>query len=508
MAAVTLVPDPLLAVPVHAIAPTILAFAIATVMALIAGLALLGLIVDNHLALSTAREAKRLRRSEEHLARAQRIAHTGSIEQDLRTGVIEWFGETYRIFGLDPNLPAPEGEAFLALFHPDDRAACEPTQWLAHQAAVAGQLRDMPRVALGFRIVQPGGAIRRLHHESELVLDRRGAAIRWIGTYKDVTEAYEAEESFKLLFEHNPVSMWFFDPENMKFLAVNDAAVKHYGYDRESFLTLTLLDIVPQKDRDSLKNAIQNTPNLSAGGPSHVWQHIKADGTKIDVRTYWRDTMFGDRPGQLVAIIDVTEQRKAEARIAHMAHYDALTDLPNRSSFCERLEEAILRVRRKQDKLAILGLDLDRFKNVNDTLGHAAGDKLLIAVAERLRKCLRDCDMAARFGGDEFAVLQMGLAAPHEAGILAERIVTHLSEPYDIEGHHIMIGASVGIALAPDDGETSEQLLGNADLALYRAKGDGRCTFCFFQPDKGASLQSPRTLELDSRNALAAGEFV
>ena len=507
MAAVILVPDPLIAVPGHAIAPTILAFAIATVTALIAGLGLLGLIVDIHLALRAAREAERLRRSEDHLARAQRIARTGSIEQDLRTGAIEWFGETYRIFGLDPNLPAPVGEAFLALFHPDDRAACETSQRLAHQTAAAGQLSDMPRVALGFRIVQPGGAVRWLHHESELVLDQRGAAVRWIGTYRDVTESLEAKESFRLLFEGNPTPMWLFDPETMEFLAVNDGAVALYGYERESFLKLTLLDIVPQRDKDPLERAIRSTPYLSSGGPSHVWQHIKADGTEIDVLTYWRIAMFCERPAQLVSITDVTAKRQAEARIFHMAHHDALTDLPNRALFCERLDEALLRVRRYPENLAVLYLDLDQFKTVNDTLGHPTGDKLLVAVADRLHKCLRDCDMVARFGGDEFAVLQIGLAGPHEAGAFAERIVTLLSEPYDIDGHQVMIGASVGIALAPADGEIAEQLLANADMALYQAKKDGRRTFCFFQPSMGASLRAHHSLELDSRNSLLADEF-
>src|ERR1700730_11708316 len=273
MAAVTLVPDPLIAVPGHAVAPTILAIAIATVMVLIAALGLLGVTVDNYL-------AERLRRSADHLARAQRIAHTGSIEQDLRTGAIEWSGETYLIFGLDSNLPAPVGDAFRALFHPDDRAACEK-QEPAHQTGAAGRLRYMPRVDLRFRIVQPGGAVRRVHHESELVLDQHGVAVRWIGTYRDETEAHEAEESFKLLFDSNPIPMWLFDPETLKFLAVNDAAVVHYGYPRESFLKLTLLDIVPQRDRDAISQAIRNTPQLSGDGPSRLWQHFKADGTQI-----------------------------------------------------------------------------------------------------------------------------------------------------------------------------------------------------------------------------------
>ena len=210
MAAVTPAPDPIIAVPRHAVTATVLAILITTVTGIIAGLGLLDLIVDDHLALRAAREAERLRRSADHLARAQRIAHTGSIEQDLQTGAIEWFGANLPDFGLDPNLPPPVGEAFLALFHPaDDRAAWE-TQGPAHQAAAASQLHNKPHVSLRFRIIQPGGAVRLVHHESELVLDQRGAAVRWIGTYKDVTEAVAAEKLFRLLFEGNPVPMWLF----------------------------------------------------------------------------------------------------------------------------------------------------------------------------------------------------------------------------------------------------------------------------------------------------------
>jgi diguanylate cyclase (GGDEF)-like protein/PAS domain S-box-containing protein len=309
-----------------------------------------------------------------------------------------------------------------------------------------------------------------------------------------------------LLFEGNPVPMWLFDPKTLKFLAANDAAVAHYGYDRESFLQMTLLDMVPQEDRHDVKNAIRSNPS-AGGSPSHVWQHVKADGKEIDVLTFWGHTTFCDRPAQLVAIVDVTEKRQAEARIAHMAHHDSLTGLPNRLLFLERLEEALLRVRRYPETLAVLYLDLDQFKSVNDTLGHPVGDKLLVAVADRLRKCLRDCDMVARFGGDEFAVLQIGLAGPDEAAILGERIVTFLSEPYDIEGQQGVIGASVGIALAPADGEDAEQLLRNADIALYQAKEDGRRAFRFFEPGMDARLRARRALEFDLRKALAAGEF-
>ncbi|MGC2222618.1 MAG: EAL domain-containing protein, partial [Methylocella sp.] len=318
--------------------------------------------------------------------------------------------------------------------------------------------------------------------------------------------AYEADDSLKLVFADNPVPMWLFDPETLKFMAVNEAAVVHYGYDRESFLKLTLLDLVPQRDKGVIEHAIRSNPS-AGGSPDHLWQHVKADGVEIDVLTYWRHTTFCDRPAQLVTITDVTEQRKAEARIVHMAHHDALTGLPNRVLFHDRLDETLLRVRRYAENLAVLCLDLDHFKDVNDTLGHAAGDRLLVEVADRLRVCLRGSDMAARFGGDEFAVLQIGLAGQHEASALAERIVTLLSEPYDIEGQQALIGASAGIALAPADGETAEQLLTSADIALYQAKEGGRGAFRFFEPGMDADLRARRTLELDLRKALAAGEF-
>jgi diguanylate cyclase (GGDEF)-like protein/PAS domain S-box-containing protein len=505
MSAVALVPDPLIVVPGSAIAPNVLAIAIATVTTLIAGLGLLGLIVDNHLASRAAHEAERLRRSEDHLARAQRIAHTGSIERNLRTGTVEWSGETYRIFGLDPNLPAPAGEAFLALIHPDDRAAYEKHE-LAHQTAAACGLHDTQRVPLRIRIVQPGGAVRWMHHESELVLDQYGVAVAWIGTYRDMTEAIDAEESFRLLFEANPVPMWLYSVESMKFLAVNGAAIKHYGYSEAAFLAMSLLDIVLEADREALEAAIRNNPNAE-GGSGRIWRNVKANGTVIDVLRSWRPIVFHNQPAQLVAVMDVTEKRQAEMRINYMAHHDTLTDLPNRVLFHERLDEALLRVRRYREKLAVLCVDLDQFKNVNDTLGHPTGDKLLKVVADRLRTCLRDSEIVARLGGDEFAVLQMGLTGAQEASTLADRIVKFMSEPYDIEGQHIVIGASAGIALAPADGDTPDQLLKNADIALYRVKEDGRRGFRFFEASMDARLRARRTLELDLRKALLAAEF-
>ncbi|MBN8994042.1 MAG: EAL domain-containing protein [Rhizobiales bacterium] len=210
--------------------------------------------------------------------------------------------------------------------------------------------------------------------------------------------------------------------------------------------------------------------------------------------------------GSVVIAEDITDRRKAEERIHHLAHYDSLTDLPNRTYLHDALQRMLSDMRRS-GPLAILFVDLDQFKQVNDTLGHPRGDELLRAVAGRLRGLLRRSDVVARFGGDEFVVLQSPVRSTAEATELADRIVEQLSYPYQIDGHQIVIGASVGIAMAPRDGVDADSLLKNADMALYHAKVGGRGAWRFFEPEMDARAQARRAVELDLRRALAEGEF-
>jgi diguanylate cyclase (GGDEF)-like protein len=189
-----------------------------------------------------------------------------------------------------------------------------------------------------------------------------------------------------------------------------------------------------------------------------------------------------------------------------MARHDALTDLANRSLLKERIDAA-LADRAGHQSFAVLCLDLDRFKSVNDTLGHPVGDALLKAVAARLQDCVARDDTLARFGGDEFAIVQMSSAQPQAATALAQTVIAALSEPFTIEGHQVQIGCSVGIALAPTDGADADQLLKNGDMALYRVKGEGRGAYRFFEPEMDARMQARRLLELDLRGALRNGDF-
>jgi diguanylate cyclase (GGDEF)-like protein len=211
--------------------------------------------------------------------------------------------------------------------------------------------------------------------------------------------------------------------------------------------------------------------------------------------------------GAVVLLEDITERRTAEARITHLARYDELTGLPNRVNFRDEIERLLAVPRDAEQLSALLFVDLDQFKQVNDTLGHPCGDQLLCAVADRLRAMLRPEDFVARFGGDEFVVFQQNIKSPEDSAILARRIVDHLSERYKIDNHLVEIGASVGIALTSPAGVSADTLLKNADMALYRAKADGRGTFCFFRDEMAQTVEARRTLELDLRKALANEEF-
>jgi diguanylate cyclase (GGDEF)-like protein len=252
--------------------------------------------------------------------------------------------------------------------------------------------------------------------------------------------------------------------------------------------------------------AIGNPEQAAAATAIHTREATAFTQQLMDGRT----VAVSQRPmqdGGWVAVHeDITERQRAEAKIAHLARHDMLTNLPNRLLFREHLENAFDRIQPDRG-FAVHCLDLDHFKTVNDTLGHPIGDELLKLVAARLTEAVSAADFVARIGGDEFAVVQANVARPEQCSQLASRIVGQISRPYDIDGRHIVIGTSVGIAIAPNDGANPDVLLKNADMALYLSKGDGRGTHRFFEGEMDKRLQSRRALELDLRKAITDGEF-
>ena len=209
----------------------------------------------------------------------------------------------------------------------------------------------------------------------------------------------------------------------------------------------------------------------------------------------------------VLRILPLRALTRALDNISYLANHDPLTDLPNRTVFADRLRQAQRQADRDGADVSVLCLDLDHFKDVNDTLGHHAGDRLLQQTAERLRTCLRDVDTLARMGGDEFAVVQVDARGPEGAAALACRIVEALTQPFDLDGHDAIVNTSIGIAFYPDDGADPETLLRNADTALYRAKAEGRGLYMFFEEAMNVELQARKALERDLRQALVEGQF-
>jgi diguanylate cyclase (GGDEF)-like protein/PAS domain S-box-containing protein len=352
------------------------------------------------------------------------------------------------------------------------------------------------------KLYQPGARHEQLLADGRCILieERLTSDGGVIGLRVDITELKQREASFRLLFDGNPVPMIVCALDDERILAVNDAAISHYGYSRATFEAMAIRD---------LQAFAPDTPwgdeaAVDASAASKTWRHVKSDGSLIDVAIYSRRLIHGDRPAMLLALIDTTERRRAEARLAFMAQHDGLTGLPNRTMLRQRIDETMGLSRRSGARVAVVCLDLDDFKTINETLGHAVGDKVLRGLAKRLRSSLREEDVVGRLGADEFVVVQSGIQRPEDASDLARRLIAAVTEPYLIEGHSVAVSARAGIAIAPGDGDDAEKLLKNADMALSRAKGEAGMTFSFFEAAMDARAQTRRRLEADLRAAIDA----
>jgi diguanylate cyclase (GGDEF)-like protein/PAS domain S-box-containing protein len=350
--------------------------------------------------------------------------------------------------------------------------------------------------------------------EIRTVLLADGGAVR---TFSDITERVKREEALKRaeaeyrgLFENAVVGIYRSNLEGRP-LRANPALVQLNGYADEAEMLANVNDIARQwyvdpKRRDEFLHEMRSKGKVT-DFISEVYRHKTRERIWVSETAWCVRGANGEADVFEGTVLDASARMHSEAKIAYMAHHDTLTGLPNRASLTEGLERALGEIPRR-GRFALHYLDLDRFKEVNDTLGHAAGDALLRLAGRRLKRCVRAQDVVARLGGDEFAVIQFGVKEEQEIGELASRMVRSLSAPYRLAGVGADVGVSIGIALAPDDGADVQALIKNADIALYQAKADGRNVARRFDREIEASLQERRKIELDLRGALARGEFV
>jgi diguanylate cyclase (GGDEF)-like protein len=320
-------------------------------------------------------------------------------------------------------------------------------------------------------------------------------------TMTDVGEMKAREQSFRLLFEANPLPMLICNPATLAIESANVATASLYATKGAPVAPRNLAQIWPSITTDRLMTLIEN--HASEGAVVHRAD----DGRRIDVLVYARNLVRREGDACLLAVVDVTERRRAEARIGYLAHHDSLTGLKNRAAFRERLE-GVLADADPSQAVAVAFIDLDRFKDVNDTLGHPTGDRLLIEVGGRLKDNVRAIDLVSRFGGDEFAILCFDNTDRSDVSRMCKRLVAAIGEPFEIDGHIIRLGASIGVAMAPNDSRDADALLKFADLALYQSKAHGGACHCFFEEPMERRLRERRQLENSLRHALEAEEFV
>jgi diguanylate cyclase (GGDEF)-like protein/PAS domain S-box-containing protein len=337
----------------------------------------------------------------------------------------------------------------------------------------------------------------------------------WVATMEDVTERRSLEQErdrnyafLSQIIDHIPSQITVKDVRDRRYLLVNRVAEVQFGISREFIIGKTAEDVFPTSSAAVIAADEEKTLQSPDGlfKDEHVWESQGMGTRYITSRRLGIRDATGE-PRYIINVVDdVTERRLANERIAHLAHYDALTDLPNRVLFREQIERELQKAAHGE-QFALLYIDIDEFKGINDSLGHHVGDELLKAVATRIKDCIKPGDLIARLGGDEFAVIQTAIGGRADVVEFVARLYDAIRQPYQCLGHHLTTDASIGIALAPQDGTELDQLIKHADLAMYGAKAEGRRTHRFFEPEMDARAKARLTMEQDLRQALVDGGF-
>jgi diguanylate cyclase (GGDEF)-like protein/PAS domain S-box-containing protein len=439
--------------------------------------------------------------SQQRLVTAQRIAHIGSWEWNLIDNTLHWSEEMYRIFHIEKNTTINYINVFDSV-HSSDRKMIEE--------AVNNTIQMHQPYSIDYRIYLPNGELRYLHGQAEVIINAQGETIL-IGTSQDITERKQTEEALQLsalVYQNSSEAMMITDAQN-NIIAINPAFTTLTGYSEQEVLGKN-----PRVRKSGHQTAVFYDDMYAALNASGQWQGEIWNRRKTgEIRAEWLsiNTIYHQdgTPYRRVALFyDITQRKESEKLIWKQANFDLLTGLPNRLMFMDRLEQAIKKASHTNRHLVLLFLDLDRFKEINDSYGHSTGDVLLKEVALRLKYCLREGDTFARLGGDEFTIILSELAHVIDADMIAQCVLDQLNSPFKLGEKTIYISTSIGVTVYPNDALTAGDLLKNADQAMYAAKAAGRNRYHYFTPKMEQAAQKRMQLATDLRDALKENQFV
>lgn len=446
-----------------------------------------------------------LQRERERLEEAEKIGEFGSWELDLVSGQLLWSDQIFRIFEIDKSTFAPSYDAFLNAIHPEDRDRVNQ--------AYTGSLSDRKPYQITHRLQMPDGRIKWVEERCSSSFDQDGKPLRSIGTVQDVTQreslatelriaavAFETQEAI-LVTDNNAI-----------IIRVNKAFEEITGYSQEEVLGKNPRLLSSGRHDKAFYQEMWSAINQDGRWSGEVWDRRKDGGIYPKWLTITAVKNAGAITHYVAVFVDITERKKAEEEIRNLAFYDPLTHLPNRRLMQDRIHLALGQSDRSQSYCALMFLDLDHFKVLNDTKGHEYGDKMLVEVAERLSACVRETDSVARFGGDEFVILLEHMSqnqdeAVAQAGRIAEKMRDALSQPYQLDDVVHNSSPSIGVVLFRGVEKPIDELLKQADLAMYQAKAGGRNQVRFFEPSMQAVLEARTLLEEALRQALPNGEL-
>ncbi|HEU0187082.1 MAG TPA: EAL domain-containing protein [Gallionellaceae bacterium] len=443
-----------------------------------------------------------LERNRNLLFEAQRLGHLGSWELDLPSGELRWSDEIFRIFELDPRKFMPTYENFLSVVHPADRDKVND--------AYSRSLQDRQAYSIEHRLLLPDGRIKWVREQCSSDFDAAGKPLRSVGAVQDITEQKLTEERLRIAavtFEMHEAIM--ITDANARILRVNQAFQDITGYSAEEVLGKNPRILSSGRQDAAFYAAFWRALTVNGAWSGEIWDRRKNG----QIYPKWLNvTAVKNKAGEVteyVAIFsDITARKQAEEEIRNLAFYDALTHLPNRRLLLDRFRLALSVSARSNQYGAVMFLDLDRFKTLNDSMGHEFGDLLLVQVAGRIQSCIREMDTVARLGGDEFVVLveEVGEDAEEvsqKVAQIAEKIRAALALPYVIKGHECHSSPSIGVALYRGNLESVDNLLKHADLAMYQAKDAGRNAVRFFDPMMQQAVENRAALEADLRSAVS-----